>query len=345
MSLPQRQQSRDWDLEPLFNTTNEHTKLNNQEAESLRAHEISQTSHSQLNMGTRLYELPHPVTLMPRRNTPIPLKLQTTALDNFSRAPRMPLRQNTHSTIASDSHVSQASVRVGAAHPPSIAKPAHAVVTTTTLSQAQKTSLSRSSSSSTSDFEPEPLSRAVTITPPQTTYMRMLLGLDKISSLDNVLIAFFNWIILAGFLIFPATYVSLAAASKSETINNNAVAREALKAVQHVPLLVMAYACCGFGCLGIFWLWWKLRLNYVWLCNKIFFTVCLNSLAGLISTLVGVYGQKDGFWSLQAIITAGVTGGVFVIAGVLYLLYNFVFLAKVRERHDAEMKKWEELGV
>ena len=77
----------------------------------------------------------------------------------------------------------------------------------------------------------------------------------------------------------------------------------------------------------------------MWLCNKIFFTICLNSLAGLVSTLISVYGQKGGYWSVQAMITACVTGGVCGIAGILYLLYNFVFLAQVKKRHDAYMAK------
>ncbi len=86
------------------------------------------------------------------------------------------------------------------------------------------------------------------------------------------------------------------------------------------------------------WLWWRWRDNFVWLLNKIFLPGCLNSLAGLISTLINVYSQQGGAWSVTAKVTAIVTGSVMVITGSLFAIYNFGILARVKKRHGREME-------
>jgi hypothetical protein len=42
-----------------------------------------------------------------------------------------------------------------------------------------------------------------------TQYVNMLLALDDIPTLHNILAGFFNWILLAGFILFPGTFTSL----------------------------------------------------------------------------------------------------------------------------------------
>jgi hypothetical protein len=42
-----------------------------------------------------------------------------------------------------------------------------------------------------------------------TQYVNMLLALDDIPMLHNILAKFFNWILLAGFILFPGTFTSL----------------------------------------------------------------------------------------------------------------------------------------
>jgi hypothetical protein len=59
----------------------------------------------------------------------------------------------------------------------------------------------------------------------------------------------------------------------------------------------------------------------------------LNSLAGFITTLVGVYGARGGFWSVIAIITAAVTGTSTSLMLVLYLIYDFWRLNEVKKQH------------
>ncbi|KAH8756143.1 hypothetical protein BGZ57DRAFT_909417 [Hyaloscypha finlandica] len=170
----------------------------------------------------------------------------------------------------------------------------------------------------------------------QTRYMDMLLALDTIPRLHNILASFFTWILLAGFVIFPGTFTSL---STSDKINGNHTAAEVLKSIKHVQLLVIAGVCCGIGAGGMIWLWWRWRENFVWLLNKIFMPGCLNSLAGLISTLTNVYSQQGGSWSITARVTAIVSGAIMVITGCLFVIYNFWVLAGVKKRHGREMDR------
>ena len=62
-------------------------------------------------------------------------------------------------------------------------------------------------------------------------------------------------------------------------------------------------------------------------------------MAGLISTLINVYSQQGGAWSITAKVTAIVTGTVMVITGCLFVIYNFWVLAKVKKRHGLELRE------
>lgn len=85
------------------------------------------------------------------------------------------------------------------------------------------------------------------------------------------------------------------------------------------------------------WLWIRYRTNYVWVINHIFLPGCLNSLAGLVSTMVNVYSQQGGHWSVTAWATAAATGGAMLITGTLYAVYNFWVLAEVKKSHAQDM--------
>ncbi|KAH8602197.1 hypothetical protein B0O99DRAFT_648032 [Bisporella sp. PMI_857] len=168
----------------------------------------------------------------------------------------------------------------------------------------------------------------------QTRYINMLLDLDTIPRLHNIYASFFTWILLAGFVIFPGTFTTISRRLDKE----DGSASEFFDHVKHVPLLYIAAFCSGIGGAGMLWLWFRWRANFVWLLNRIFLPGCLNSLAGLISTLVNVYSQQDGKWSVTAWVTAVVTGGCMVITGVLFALYNFWILEKVRRSHGRDME-------
>lgn len=161
----------------------------------------------------------------------------------------------------------------------------------------------------------------------------MLLAMDTIPRLHNILASFFTWILLAGFLVFPGTFTSLQSVDP-----NSKAASVILDSVNSIPLLVIAGVCTGLGAGGMVWLWWRWRGNFVWLLNRIFLPGFLNSFAGLISTLISVYQQQDGDWSVTARVTAIVTGAIMVLTAFLFLIYNYCVLKRVKRSHKREME-------
>jgi hypothetical protein len=127
----------------------------------------------------------------------------------------------------------------------------------------------------------------------RTRYIDMLLGLDHVSPLHNILASASVWILLAGYIVFPATFNKL----KRDNLDDKAdtdLKQHALDTVRNVPLLYIAAFACGLGVAGCLWLWWQHRKNYVWVINRIFLPALLNSIAGLVSTLVNIYSAQDG---------------------------------------------------
>jgi hypothetical protein len=129
----------------------------------------------------------------------------------------------------------------------------------------------------------------------RTRYIDMLLGLDHVSPLHNILASLSVWILLAGYIVFPATFSKLQKGDLDAKANTS-IEKHALNTVRNVPLLYVAAFACGLGALGCLWLWWAHRKNYVWVINRIFMPALLNSLAGLVSTLVNVYSAQDGMY-------------------------------------------------
>jgi hypothetical protein len=168
--------------------------------------------------------------------------------------------------------------------------------------------------------------------------MNMLLDLDTIPRMHNIYASFFTWVLLAGFVILPGTFTSLSTLTDDPSIASSNTASHILSQVKHVSLLYVGAFCAGIGALGMIWLWFRWRANYVWLLNRIFLPGFLNSFAGLISTLVNVYSQQDSKWSVTAWVTATVTGVCMVVTGILFALYNFWILEKVKKRHHGEME-------
>lgn len=70
----------------------------------------------------------------------------------------------------------------------------------------------------------------------------------------------------------------------------------------------------------------------------------LNSIAGLLTTVVNVYTAQKGVWSVTVKITAIVTGCLIAVAGGLFAAYNFWYLEKVREAHEASYYPEEKRG-
>lgn len=168
--------------------------------------------------------------------------------------------------------------------------------------------------------------------------MRMLLSLDKIPRLHNILASFFGWIMLAGFIVLPGTFTSLAKLGSNNAVKATPGASDVLNSVQSVPLLVVAAVCCGIGYLGNLWLSIRWRNNYVWLLNKLYLPGTLNALAGFISTLTNIYAQQNGSWNVSATVAVVVESVTLVAYLVLFILYNNWLLAKVKEEHYQELE-------
>jgi hypothetical protein len=102
----------------------------------------------------------------------------------------------------------------------------------------------------------------------QTPYMSMLLDVDKAkaSSKDNQFAAVFSWMMLAGFIVFPATFTSL---KNSDSLSDSKVQ----DAIPNVGLLPIAGLCYLIGTVGSYCLWWKWHDNCVWLLPRIFLYV------------------------------------------------------------------------
>lgn len=99
----------------------------------------------------------------------------------------------------------------------------------------------------------------------------MLLGLDEIPRSHNLLASFSTWILLAGFIVVPGTFVSVEdSKALQKDAKHNKWEHELLSTVKHASLIWVAMFCCVVGSAGMVWLWWRWRSNYVWLINKIF---------------------------------------------------------------------------
>ncbi|ROV88044.1 hypothetical protein VMCG_10403 [Cytospora schulzeri] len=171
-----------------------------------------------------------------------------------------------------------------------------------------------------------------------TRYMEMLLSLDKVPRIHNILASFFGWLVLAGFVVFPGTFTSIK--DLSEHPGLAAEASSILDHVQNIPLLIVAAVCCGIGAIGLLWLVFHWRRNYVWLLNRIFLPGATNALAGFISTLVTVYSQNNGDWSVMAKVTGVVEVVDLVVCGVLFVL-STLLLKRIKWKHGKELDKLE----
>ncbi|KAF8427956.1 hypothetical protein EV426DRAFT_589110 [Tirmania nivea] len=173
----------------------------------------------------------------------------------------------------------------------------------------------------------------------------MLLSIDSIPKIYNLLAAFSTWILLAGYVLLPGTFTSLqnipAPVDPSDPDYDpndppNAVEVWILERVRNTPLLFIATICSALGVIGMCGLWFRWRKNYVWIINRIFLPGALNSLAGIISTIVNVHTAQQGKYSLTAIVSVTVTAVSAAVNGTLWLVYSNWALKRVQEMHAKE---------
>lgn len=66
----------------------------------------------------------------------------------------------------------------------------------------------------------------------ETRYIKMLLQLDQISKLHNILASLFTWVLLAGYIVFPATFNNIKKNGDLDDKANNELKKHALTAVR-----------------------------------------------------------------------------------------------------------------
>lgn len=93
------------------------------------------------------------------------------------------------------------------------------------------------------------------------TYTEMCTQSIEAPLRSNALAAFYSWITLAGFLVFPATFTS---PQYDDTLRNIKGVQLVGSVVRRLPLGV-AITCCIFGILGTCVLWYLWRKNFIWL--------------------------------------------------------------------------------
>lgn len=174
-------------------------------------------------------------------------------------------------------------------------------------------------------------------------YVQMLLKQDYIPRAHNILAAFFVWLLLAGFLVFPGTFTSIQESiterEEDEDTNDNEAVTAILSRVKNVPLLVIAIVCVAIAAIGMVGLALRHIRNYVWLINRLLIPGIANSLAGIISILISIYTQRDGNWSVVAQVTAIVEGAYLVICLILFIVIG-ILLNKVRQSHGSHYDHW-----
>ncbi|KAI0002449.1 hypothetical protein BJV74DRAFT_765387 [Russula compacta] len=172
----------------------------------------------------------------------------------------------------------------------------------------------------------------------QSRYADMVF--EEVPRMHNLLSGLFTWIVLAGFVVLPGTFSTLESfPTKSGELE------KVLHDVQHLPLLVIAYGCCGVGGLGMLLLWWRWAHNYVWLLNSIFIPGTLNGLSGLISTFASIYGAQGGVYGTASIITLAVTGACMLVCGTLTTIYSVWKLGRVKRLHKREMEQVKTIEI
>lgn len=75
----------------------------------------------------------------------------------------------------------------------------------------------------------------------QTRYIRMIVDSDQLPWEYNVIASLAHWVLLAGYLVIPGTFISL---QKSDTLKqgliNDKTRKTILKTIQNLPLLATA---------------------------------------------------------------------------------------------------------
>lgn len=173
----------------------------------------------------------------------------------------------------------------------------------------------------------------------QSPYMDMLLSLDKIPRLHNILVTFFTWLLLVGFVLLPGSFTSAERRQEGDIVEIPVGVTEKISLTPaNTAALVVGSLCILAGAFGSAWLALRWRRNYVWLLNKLYMPLILNALAGVVAAVTGVYAQQAGEWSPQAVAAAVVELSVLGLSMVLFFVYNYWLLKRLRSDHEEKSR-------
>ncbi|KAK4113936.1 hypothetical protein N656DRAFT_707292 [Canariomyces notabilis] len=188
----------------------------------------------------------------------------------------------------------------------------------------------------------------------QSPYMNVLRSYDKIPRVHNILVSFFVWILLAGFVIVPGSFTSLKRRVQDggtlppEVGRTGGEIEKFLLTRDNTIAMVIGFVCIGVGAFGSAWLALRWRrdyvglFNYVWLLNKLYMPLILASSAGLIANFTAIYTQQVGEWSTPAVISAIVEASILGVSLLLYFAYNYWLQQRVRAEKEGTFTGWME---
>ena len=189
----------------------------------------------------------------------------------------------------------------------------------------------------------------------QTQYERMLEEQDRTPLRDIILAHLSNWLLLAGYLVVPATFTSLQKSRVKDSLGNQGAQGFVLHTIQNPPLVGIScifffLGACGMTIFAIKWkhnfllliklLQWVppviLELeaagdNTNWQSHR---PTSVNGAIGLITTIVNVYSAQTGRWSIMAILTIIITSLSVLVSAALVFYLHFIKGARIKAEHE-----------
>ncbi|PSR84159.1 hypothetical protein BD289DRAFT_368948, partial [Coniella lustricola] len=162
-----------------------------------------------------------------------------------------------------------------------------------------------------------------------TRYINMVLSVERIPRSHNILSNVFSWMMLVAFVMAPANFCSPPSAAWGGGGDDADIYHD----VPSKALLGACFGLFGVGALGMVYLALCWRHNYIWLLNRIYLPLILNSLAGLITCLVVLKVQHGMWWSLSSYITIGFEGGFLLVSTTMFVVINYLLLGKLKKEH------------
>lgn len=177
----------------------------------------------------------------------------------------------------------------------------------------------------------------------QTRYMNMLLNNRKIPRSHNILSNLFAWMILLAFVIAPGNFTSPTAATVKLGVKNDAAVAStplstttSLNRIPSVALLAASCSIFALGALGMTYLALCWRHNYIWLINRIYLPLVLNSLAGFIASLVVIDVQHHMWWSVAAYVSVSIEAATLLFSATMFFVIDHLLLGKLKKEHDRQ---------